>query len=308
MYPDIGNLTQVLLGFELPFPIHGFGLMVAVSVMLATTLTRLELDRKFALGLFQPVTFKDRDKNGKVQVEKGSPAMLVWVIMGITVTAGIIGAKVFHIIDYWDRFVEAPFRMLFSGSGLTFYGGLIFGLVALVWFLRHKKIAIRPFLDSVAPGVMLAYGVGRIGCYLAGDGDWGKCSSLAEKPAFMPGWLWSETFPRNIWNRDLLAECAVLGPGYTGVYPTMLYEFAAAALLAGLLWTLRKHPFHSGWLFALYLVFAGVERFSIEIIRVNPPLVFGLSQAQLISVALVVVGGVAMLRLQRRSKEISTVN
>ena len=219
---------------------------------------------------------------------------------------GVLGSKLFHIIDYWDEFVLNPAAFLFSASGLTFYGGLVCAGIAILVYARKKGINMPRLMDSIAPGLLLAYGIGRIGCYLSGDGDWGVCSSLANKPAWIPGFLWSETFPRAYVGMDPVAfnaqvrgeVCTLANP--TGVFPTMLYEFTLCAALAGVLWLLRRHPFRAGWLISLYAVFAGAERFTIEFIRVNPEVAFGLSQSQLISVALIVGGLVGLALLTRR--------
>ena len=202
--------------------------------------------------------------------------------------------------------------MLFSTSGLTFYGGLIVAGFSIAYYVRKKGLPAAGVADAVAPGLILGYGIGRIGCYLSGDGDWGVCSTLAAKPAWIPGFLWSETFPRNLvgpgqtpmdpvqFNALVRGEvCPIAAP--TGVYPTMLYELAICAALAGVLWALRKHPFRAGWLVSLYFVFAGVERFVVEIIRVNPIVAFGLSQSQLISVGLVAAGLVGLAVTTRRA-------
>ncbi|HEX8385118.1 MAG TPA: prolipoprotein diacylglyceryl transferase family protein [Rubricoccaceae bacterium] len=311
MYPRLSDLTRDLFGFELPIPLYTFGLMVAVAILTATAMTRVELDRMYARGLVGPVRAKVRDAKGREREQDASPSALIWTLMGLSAVFGVLGSKLFHIFDFWDEFTADPFGMLFATSGLTFYGGLICATIAVSLYARHRKINLPRLADAIAPGLLLAYGIGRVGCYLAGDGDWGVCSSLADKPAFLPGFLWSETFPRNLvgpgqtpmdvlqFNAQVRGEvCTLAAP--SGVYPTMLYELAAAAALAGVLWALRKHPFRAGWLFSLYLVFAGVERFVVELIRVNPVVAFGLSQSQLISVALVVAGLIGLAITTRR--------
>lgn len=310
MYPRI-------LTIPLPFEVFGiseitlysFGLMVAVAILTATALTRLELDRMYARGLIGSVRETVKDGRGREKTVQASPAVLVGTMMILAAVFGVLGSKLFHIIDFWDEFTLNPSAYLFSTSGLTFLGGLICGTIALATYARIKGISIPRLADAAAPGVLLAYGIGRIGCYLSGDGDWGVCSSMAEKPAWIPGFLWSETFPNNLagagqtpidpvvfnaTRRD--AVCTLPEP--TGVYPTMLYEFTVCAVLAGVLWALRKHPYKAGWLFALYLVFAGLERFVVEFIRVNNEVAFGLSQSQLISLLMIVAGiiGVVVLR------------
>ncbi|NNE71496.1 MAG: prolipoprotein diacylglyceryl transferase, partial [Rhodothermales bacterium] len=134
------------------------------------------------------------------------------------------------------------------------------------------------------------YGVGRIGCHLAGDGDWGIASNVAAKPDWMPMWLWAEDYANNHLGVDLSAA---------PVYPTPLYEFAMAVLLFVVLFKLRDHAHQAGWLFGLYMILAGIERFIIEQIRVNNTMEFlgmTITQAELISVLFLVIGGVVLYR------------
>ena len=150
------------------------------------------------------------------------------------------------------------------------------------------------FADALAPGLMIAYGIGRLGCHLAGDGDWGIASDIALKPDWLPMWLWAETYSNNILGIDL---------SQNPVYPTPIYEFVACLLLTGILWAVRKHPFRAGWLFSLYLVFNGIERYLIEQIRVNNTFeLFGivLTQAEMISIILFSLGVAGLVRFTRR--------
>ncbi|HEX7072230.1 MAG TPA: prolipoprotein diacylglyceryl transferase family protein, partial [Rhodothermales bacterium] len=188
----------------------------------------------------------------------------------------------------------SPGRMIFSTGGFTFYGGLLVAGAAIAWYTRSKNLRLGLVADAFAPGLIIAYGIGRIGCHLAGDGDWGIASNLAARPSWIPMWLWAETYPNNILNIPIAEP---------GVYPTPIYEFAMAAVIFGILWSLRRHPFKPWWLFSLYLVFVGIERFLIEQIRVNN--VFGfigmqVTQAELISVALMIVGVVGLALTMRR--------
>lgn len=307
MYPRLSDLLNDLFGVDLPLPLYSFGLMVAVAIVTATALTRRELDRQYRAGQLPPVTAKEKDEKGRERAVKASPSVLVWTLMLMAAGFGVAGSKLFHVLDFWDEFVADPLGMLFSPGGLTFYGGLLCAGVAIAWYLRCKGLPVARVADAAAPGLMIAYGIGRIGCYLAGDGDWGTCSSLADKPAWLPRFLWSETFPRNILGVDPVAfnaevrgeACAVAAP--TGVFPTMLYEFAMTALLFGALWLVRKHPYRAGWLCSLYLVMNGLERFLIEIIRVNPIVFAGLSQSQLIALGLVAAGLVGLALTTRRA-------
>ena len=307
MYPRLTDLLQDLFGIASPIPLYTFGLMVAIAILVATTMTRVEVDRLYALGLMKSVRAKVRDAKGRERITDTSPSALLWNMALMAAGFGVLGAKLFHIIDYWDEFTAAPFRMLFSGSGLTIYGGILVAGAAILWYANRKGVGKARLADATAPGLMLAYGIGRIGCYLSGDGDWGVCSQLEDKPAWIPAWLWSETFPRNmlgqvdpvVYNEvERGVACTLASPD--GVYPTMLYEFAMAAVLAAVLWALRKHPFKAGWLISLYAVFAGAERFLIETIRVNPEAAFGLPQSQIISIGFVLAGLVGLALTTRR--------
>ncbi|MDX1531812.1 MAG: prolipoprotein diacylglyceryl transferase [Rhodothermales bacterium] len=305
MYPRLSDLFQDLFGFSLPLPLYSFGLMVAVAILTATWLTKRELDRMYAGGRVGPIRLREEGRKGRTRWVETSPSALVWTFMLMAAFFGVLGAKFFHLLEYPEVFARDPIGAIFSSAGLTIYGGLIVAGLAIGIYANKKGLDWRALCDATAPGLMLAYGIGRIGCYLAGDGDWGECSDLAEKPAFLPDWLWSETFPRNILDRDLVAQCGV---PYDGVYPTMLYEFAMAAALAGVLWALRKHPYLNGWLFSLYLVFNGVERFLIEQIRVNVPMFtvgsYEVTQAMFIAVLFVIAGLVGLvLTTKRREPE-----
>lgn len=219
--------------------------------------------------------------------------ILVWAAIW-----GLIGAKLFHELEYWDEFTRDPIGSLISFSGLTFYGGIISGGIAVIYFTT--KIGINPFhmLDVGAPGMMLGYAVGRLGCQLSGDGDWG-IENLQAKPLslrWLPDWVWAFKFPHNVINEGIpIAGCAgkfcheLPNP----VYPTSFYEFLMCLLLFTVLWFLRKRVRIAGMLFSIYLILNGVERFLIELIRVNSKYHFlGLSftQAELISLLMVFAG------------------
>ena len=298
MYPRLSDLFQDWFGITLPFPIYSFGFMVAAAVMVAGWLGQRELDRLYGKGRVGSVKVpaeKTGDKNArKGRMVDASPSHLMGTITVLVVVGGFAGAKLFHILENLDQFFLAPGRMIFSTGGFTFYGGLIVATLLCVWYLRKQGQRPAIFADAVAPGVMLAYGIGRIGCHLSGDGDWGIAADVAAKPDWIPMWLWAEDYANNHLGIDLSAA---------PVYPTPLYEFAMAAALFGILYSLRDHPFRAGWLFGLYLVFAGLERFVIEQIRVNNVFDFigiAMTQAEFISVVMILVGGVIMYRTRNR--------
>ncbi|MFM8592280.1 MAG: prolipoprotein diacylglyceryl transferase [Sphingomonadales bacterium] len=220
---------------------------------------------------------------------------------------GLAGAKLFDIFENWSSFLQEPAAYIFSPAGLTMYGGLICAAIAIGIYARKHRIGFLHLADAVAPALMLAYGIGRIGCHVAGDGDWGVVSALSAKPSFLPDWLWSYTYPHNVLEEGVpIAGCT--GPFCNqlamGAYPTPLYEALACIALFGVLWMVRKRLKIIGQMFALYLIFNGLERFTIEKIRVNVKMdLWGLhpTQAELIASLLMLAGFLLFIRQSRRS-------
>ncbi|MBC8266527.1 MAG: prolipoprotein diacylglyceryl transferase [Flavobacteriales bacterium] len=241
------------------------------------------------------------------------PFELVGNMTMIAAISGIIGAKIFHNLENLDEFMTDPMGQLMAFSGLTFYGGLIAGAIAVIWYGNKYKIKAFLLADAAAPGLMIAYGIGRIGCQLSGDGDWGIVN-LATKPEWMgllPDWMWSFTFPHNVINAGVPIQgcvgdfCMELA---NPVWPTAFYEVVMATLIFTLLWSVRKRIKVTGILFFMYLALNGVERFFIEKIRVNPPVMNGFTQAEIISFCLLLIGLSGILLLYRNNKKISNSN
>ncbi len=224
------------------------------------------------------------------------PHEMVGDIVVLAALAGFIGAKIFDFLEApadFKAFLQNPAEALFSG--LTIYGGLIFGTIAVVWFTRKRKIPFLHLADAAAPALMIAYAIGRIGCQVAGDGDWG-IDNLYPKPewlAWLPDKLWAYDYPHNILGEGVPIPscegpyCNVLA---VPVFPTPLYETIACTLLFIVLWSLRKRLVKPGMLFAWYVLFNGIERFWIEKIRINTKYhIAGMSitQAEIISSLLI---------------------
>lgn len=307
MYPRI---LEIPLPFSIggidSLTIHSFGAMVALAVLAAAWLTGRELDRLYKAGRLKgvrmPVETKDKGRR-KTTTQVVSPSALVGTLVVMVVVFGFAGAKLFHILENLPDFFANPGAMIFSSGGFTFYGGLLVAALAIAWYVRNKGLSVPIMADAIAPTLILGYGIGRLGCHLAGDGDWGIVSDLSAKPGWIPTWLWAETYRNNILGVNIPEP---------GVYPTSIYEFLMAVALFGVLWALRKHPFKPGWLFSLYLVFAGAERFIIEQIRVNNVLnFFGIeaTQAEFISVLMIVAGliGLALTSRKRDEKDAAAV-
>jgi prolipoprotein diacylglyceryltransferase len=201
-------------------------------------------------------------------------------------------------MEHWNEFVSDPVGALLSFSGLTFYGGLIFGAIAVLYYANKLGVRYYHMIDAAAPGLILAYAVGRGGCQLSGDGDWGIVNT-SPKPgwlSFLPDWMWSFKYPHNVINEGIPI------PGCEGrfcmelpeaVFPTPFYEIIMASIIFIILWNIRKRITVPGMLFSIYLVLNGLERFLIEEIRVNRHynvLRLSLSQAQIIALLLMICG------------------
>ena len=200
---------------------------------------------------------------------------LTRLTLSITILAlvfGLLGAKLFDIFENWTDFLQNPASYLLSPSGLTFYGGLICAAIAIILYARKHKIPVVHLADAIAPVLIIAYAIGRIGCHVAGDGDWGIVNNNPKPFNWLPDWLWAFNYPHNV------NEMGVPIPGCEGRfcnqlpenhYPTPIYETIMGFVIFFILWGLRKRMRPYGALFALYLILNGVERFLIEKIRVN---------------------------------------
>lgn len=239
------------------------------------------------------------------------PQQLVPNFVTIAAIAGLLGAKVFHNLENLDEFVQNPIDALLSFSGLTFYGGLIVAAYFIIRYAKKNGISALHIADANAPGLMLAYGIGRLGCQISGDGDWG-IENFSPKPSWLswaPDWFWAYKYPHNV------NEVGVLIPGCEGkycyelpnaVFPTPLYETLAALLIFAILWSIRKKIKTPGLLFSIYLIFNGMERFLIEKIRVNTLYHignFGITQAEIISSVLFLTGVFGVIYFSVKSKK-----
>ncbi|MGY8932372.1 MAG: prolipoprotein diacylglyceryl transferase [Flavobacteriales bacterium] len=259
--------------------------------------------------------YNKQKENKKQELEKPKevdqeihPYELVGNITIIAAVSGIIGAKIFHNLENIQDFLADPIGQIMAFSGLTFYGGLICGAISVVMYCRKYKLNVLHLIDSAAPALMLAYGVGRIGCQMSGDGDWGVVN-LTPKPEWLnsfPDWIWSYDFPNNVINAGIYIDgctgrfCSVLPQP---VWPTALYEVIMCIILFSVLWLIRKRITIPGLLFCIYLIMNGIERFFIEKIRVNTEydILGGITQAEIISFCLIITGLLFSLFLLRKN-------
>jgi len=211
--------------------------------------------------------------------ELGKPVDWSYEIIFAALVGGVVGARAYYLIQNYDRVRHDLLGSVFSGSGLVWYGGAIGGAIGVIAWMRWRRTLELRMLDMCAIALALGYGIGRIGCQLSGDGDYGIRSDLP----------WAMGYPHG----------TVPTPAGVRVQPTPIYETDAMCLLAYLLWRLRDHV-RPGVIFALYLVLSGLERFLVEFIRRNSEVLVGLTAPQLESVALCAVGLAWLALLARR--------
>ncbi len=204
-------------------------------------------------------------------------------IIGITGLAGLAGSRLYHLLESPAEFFANPWPQLFSTMGFAWFGAVIGGFLALVLLARRFQMPVLLMLDVASPAAALGYGIGRMGCLISGDGDYGFPTSLP----------WGMSFPNGI------------VPTTQRVHPTPIYEFLIAVAISWILWNLggraSKMPFNSGIVFASYLLLTGLARFLIEFIRINPRVFFGLTNAQTASLASILAGMILWGSLHRKT-------
>jgi phosphatidylglycerol---prolipoprotein diacylglyceryl transferase len=215
--------------------------------------------------------------------EIGRPPDWAYEMVFAALVGGIVGARLWAVIENWDEAKDDLLGSIFSGSGLVFYGGLLGGAICVLGWAKWRGVLDLKTLDLAAAPLAAAYAIGRIGCQLAGDGDYGEAWDGPWAMAYPDGTV----------------------PTTDEVHPTPVYETLAMGLVAVVLWRLRDR-FAPGFLFGLYLILAGLERFLIEFIRRNDAVAAGLTLAQLLSIAMIA-GGTALLITRRSAARPATV-
>ncbi len=248
-----------------PLTIPTYGLMVACAMVAAFYVLRADMARR-----------------GLATGSEAAPETFI----AVPCLVGIAGAKLYHVLETPADLFADPWHELFSQYGFAWFGGLIAGFAAFAWLARHYKIPLLEMFDAGSPAAALGYGIGRIGCLLSGDGDYGTPTSLP----------WGMSFPNG------------LVPTTDRVHPTPIYEFLAACAIAWILWRIggraiaagssaKTVAVHTGGrVFAAYLVLTGLARFLVEFIRINPRSFLGMSNAQAASVVSIAAGAVLWWR------------
>jgi phosphatidylglycerol:prolipoprotein diacylglycerol transferase len=240
-----------------PLTLGSYGLMVAIGLICAFFILRADFARRAVSA----------DAEG---------------IIGITGLSGLVGSRLYHLLESPAEFFADPWPQLFSTMGFAFVGAIIGGFLALVLLAKRFRMPVLLMLDVASPAAAMGYGIGRIGCLISGDGDYGIPTSLP----------WGMSFPNGI------------VPTTERVHPTPIYEFLVAILIFWILWRLGarglKTHAPNGIIFAAYLVLTGIARFLVEIIRINPRSFYGLTNAQAASVVSIL-AGVALFVYRRKA-------
>ncbi|HGE69636.1 TPA: prolipoprotein diacylglyceryl transferase, partial [Candidatus Poribacteria bacterium] len=234
--------------------IYSYGLMLALGFIITGIIFRKELKR---VGI--NVDLAD--------------SVIIAALLG-----GIFGAKVYSVIEGIREYGLSSLKDFFSGAGLVWYGGLIGGTIAVLVTIKLKHYPILPIIDLIAPLLILGYGIGRMGCFLSGDGDYGPPSDLP----------WAMAFPNGT------------VPTTERVHPTPLYELIMSLIAFAYLWKIRKKTRGPGYMFGMFLILSGIERFIAEFWRITAKVLFDvISVAQIIGVLTIIIGIYLILRSKK---------
>ncbi|MCY3942350.1 MAG: prolipoprotein diacylglyceryl transferase [Gemmatimonadetes bacterium] len=275
MYPNLFTLPEwlPLVGGA---PITSFGVMMLAAFLTAGYLLKVEL------------------------VRQGQRPDIAWDLLFWAVLGGIVGARIYYVLLNYPRFLDDPIGMLLSRAGMVWYGGFLLAGALVLRRIRTLGLPMGKTVDAAAPGLAVAYAVGRVGCFLVGD-DYGRPTDSWVGIAFPNGQ--PPTTVTTIESHFGIAVDPALVEKYgevVPVHPTQLYETGISTLIFLLLWSLRRHRHRPGWLLALWLTLASAERFLVEFYRAKDDRFLGpLTLAQAVSVALAAVGvaWIAKLRI-----------
>ena len=264
MYPIIFDFGVIsIFGFEFHPVINSYGFMLMMA-------------------FYSCYYFLNKDLN-----RLGYDAKLASDIVFAAAVGGILGSKIYYLIENFERVKADPTGMIFSGAGLVFLGGLMGGTLGVTYVIKKNKLSWIKFADIVAPLLILGYAVGRVGCLLVGD-DYGLPTNVPWGIAFpngLPPSTYSVFQSYYPW-----VNLEGFSPGVLKVHPTQIYESVIGFGIFYYLYQKRSKVVIVGSLFFTYLIFAGVERFFIEFLRVNSKYLFGLSGSQLISLIMILIG------------------
>jgi phosphatidylglycerol:prolipoprotein diacylglycerol transferase len=262
-----------------PITIYSYGLMMALGFIAGDLLLSRECRRR------------------GFDSELGT-AIVVWGALG-----GLAGARLYDVLDHWPAYMSHPASIIFSGAGFIWYGGLIGGVVSTWLVAKRHRVPFLTVADMCAAPLVLGMAFGRMGCLLSGDGDWGLPSRLP----------WAMAYPSAIvgWGPDTVLKLDNHGNLVSGffpgvrVHPAPIYEAILYVAIFAFLWSVRKRVTIQGELLYFYLILAGIARFLVEFVRINPRVLWGLSEAQIISLIMIAAGSMAWYWARRRAEAVS---
>jgi len=264
MYPELFKIG--------PFTVYSFGVMIGLGVIASTF-----------------ILFKEAKRNNL-------DIYFTLEIVIISILSEIIGGKLLYIIENFNRFLKNPVGIGLSPEGSTYYGGFILAAIVIYIYVKRKKIPFLHATDIIAVALPVMYAFGRIGCHLSGDGDYGTPTNLPWGTNYEHGVMPPSVMFRMNHIQNSFPDGIV--PDNTPLHPTPVYEAIAAMIVFFILWKYRKHGWIAGRLFMLYLVLSSISRFFVEFIRLNQRILFGLSEAQLISIVFFIIGVYGFYKLK----------
>jgi len=247
MYPILFNYKLITIG--------SYGLLLG----LAFYISFLFLEREFTLKKIDPE--------------------LAYKLLIVIIPSAIIGAKLFHIFENFSEFLSAPSAMIFSGAGLSVYGGFILSFISAMVVIKKNNEGILKIFDATSPAMALGYAIGRLGCHASGDGCYGIPTDSFLGMAYPNG----------------------IVPITVNVFPTPLFESFASLIFFLILMRLRKKEMKTGILFFIYLMMNGLARFTIEFIRLNPVTSIGLTQAQIVAICFITTGIAGLIIVNKKN-------
>ncbi len=249
MYPILFSYKFINIG--------SYGLMLGLAFYLAFLLTEREL------------TIRGKDPE------------LAYKLLLVIIPSAIIGAKIFHILENMGEFLRDPKGMIFSGAGLSVFGGFILAFILSMVLIRKNKESILEIFDLTVPAMALAYGIGRLGCHVSGDGCYGITTASFLGTAYPNG----------------------IVPTSAEVFPTSLFESFFAFLVFIFAMKMRKREWPAGKIFFIYLILNGAARMLVEFIRLNPVMLLGMTQAQVVSIFYIITGVLGWILVENRARK-----
>jgi len=246
MYPILFNYKLITIG--------SYGLLLGAAFYISFLL----LEREFTIRKIDPE--------------------LAYKLLIVIIPSAIIGAKMFHIFENFDEFLSAPSAMIFSGAGLSVYGGFVLSFISAMIVIKKNNEGILKIFDVTTPTMALGYAIGRLGCHASGDGCYGLPTDSFLGMAYPNG----------------------IVPSTVNVFPTPLFESFASLIFFLILMRLRKHELKTGMLFFIYLILNGSARFTIEFIRLNPLTSLGFTQAQIVAICFITAGIAGLIFINKK--------